>query len=450
MSKFRSISFIGIALCILIASCSKDKMPLLVELDNQLRQNIRSASPDQTLDYYILPDENDLAAIPQDSIHNPLTRNKVELGKLLFFETGLALDSRYASGLGTYSCGTCHIPEAGFRPGTFQGIADGGNGFGSNGEDRIRNNEYLPSEMDVQEARPLSLVNVAYVTNTSWNGQFGATGVNVGTEDIWDLREETKLNHTGRQGLEAQNVDGIVVHRIKVDEESLDLYGYTRMFDDAFPDIVKEERYTPETASLAYSAYLRTVLSNQAPFQKWLKGTSSAMTFEQKQGAILFFGKAQCYQCHYEPNLGSLEFHALGVNDLFMRPSFDTAETDRRNLGRGGFTQREEDNYKFKVPGIYNLQGAGFFFHGSSKQSLRDLVEYKNLAVKENPYVPQSQMSEKFNPVFLTDDEIDVLVKFLEEGLQDPDLGRYAPTSLPSGFCFPNNDPQSQIDLGCN
>ena len=140
------------------------------------------ASETGNTNYYILPSSNDLDAIPQDP-KNPLTQAKVDLGKQIFFDTGLAQGALKESGMGTYSCSSCHLPSAGFRPGTAQGIADGGVGFGFNGDGRVRNTEYQEDEIDVQSARPLSLINVAYVTNTSWNGQFGSTGVNVGTED---------------------------------------------------------------------------------------------------------------------------------------------------------------------------------------------------------------------------------------------------------------------------
>ena len=163
----------------------------------------------------------------------------------------------------------------------------------------------------------------------------------------------------------------------------------------------------------------------------------------------MFFGKAQCYKCHYNENLGSPEFHAIGVNDMYQIPSFNTSEDDRRNLGRGGFTLREEDNYKFKVPGLYNIGDSGFYFHGASKRTLEEVVDYFNIAEKENSNVPDEQISEKFNPIRLTAEEKTHLLAFLRNGLRDPDLVRYQPTSVLSGLCFPNNDQQSRIDLGC-
>jgi len=221
------------------------------------------------------------------------------------------------------------------------------------------------------------------------------------------------------------------------------------MFDAAFPSVNPTERYQRFYASLAVSAYIRTILSDEAPFQNWLKGDDNAMTLDEKKGAIVFFGKANCTNCHFRPNLGSLEFHALGVKDMYQSPSFNTKESDRRNLGRGGFTLNPDDNFKFKVPQLYNLDDAPFFFHGSSKRTLEEVIDYKIKAETENPIVPQEDLSIKFLSLDLSDEERSNLLLFLKKSLRDPNLERHAPTEVLSGFCFPNNDPQSRIDLGC-
>ena len=429
-------------------ACTKDQMISSSELDQQLKSLIESVSADRTLSYFILPDEDDLDNIPQDPL-NPLSPEKVQLGKFLFYETGLATDAIKEAGLGTYSCATCHIPEAGFRPGKAQGVADGGIGFGIAGEKRVRNIDYQEAELDVQSARPLSMLNVAFVTNTMWNGQFGATGVNIGTEDVWDDIPDTETNFLGYEGIEAQNIEGLHTHRMLVTKEVTDEYGYTPLFDAAFPEVPEEERYNNLTTSLALSAYIRTLFPNKAPFQNWLKGNENAMTVSEKKGAFLFFGKAKCVACHNGKGLNSLEFHAIGVNDMYQIASYNASSNDRRNKGRGGFTGNPEDNYKFKVPQLYNMKDTPFYFHGASKRSIRDVVEYFSDAIPENPNVPLEQISPKFVELDLSDDEIDDLVSFIEYGLRDPDLIRYQPDSILSGLCFPNNDPVSQVDLGC-
>lgn len=434
-------------------ACTQDRMPELISLDLDLEELIEKAAPNNAgMDFYILPDETDLLSIPQDSLKNPLTPSKVELGKFLFYETGFATKAKNESGMGTFSCATCHIPEAGFKPGSFQGVADGGEGFGINGEDRRRKTDYLEEDLDVQAIRPLSLLNVAYVKNTTWNGRFGREGSNFGTEDLWIDRDGTFRNVLGFEAIETQNFEGLETHRIEISKELIDEFGYTELFDAAFPDLPEDERYSNHGGSLAISAYIRTLLSNKAPFQNWLKGNRNAMTPDEKKGAILFFSKANCYNCHFNENLGSGEFHALGVQDMSDRAFFRTTDEEilDRNLGRGAFTGEEFDKFRFKVPQLYNMSDSPFYFHGASVKDLKGVIEYKNLAVTESVRIPQNTLSEKFIPLNLSEEEQNQLLLFLENGLRDPDLKRYKPESIKSGLCFPNNDEKSRNDLGCN
>ena len=436
-----------IALILILSSCSKDQMVPASQRDATLKTMVRNAANTGSLDYWLLPKSNNLAAIPQDP-QNVLTDEKVALGKLLFYETAFGTAASQESGIGTYSCSTCHVASAGFRPGSAQGIADGGVGYGLHGEERVRNTSYSEIEMDVQGTRPLSLISVAFVENTMWNGSFGSTNVNIGTEDKWVGDHAT--NNLGLLGIEAQNIDGVHTHKFEYDLESVEKNGYKYLFDIAFPDVTVEERYDNVRASFALSAFIRTLFPNEAPFQKWLEGDIEAMTEEEKEGAMLFFGKAACTNCHNGPALSAVEFHAVGVKNMYQRPSFGTDESDLRNFGRGGFTGVAEDLHKFKVPQLYNMRDTEFYFHGSSKTKLRDVVQYFNLAEKENPEVPDEQLSDYFNPLFLTDEEVDQLTLFLDSSLRDPNLERYLPTEVLSGACFPNADVQSSLDLGCN
>jgi len=431
-----------------VFSCTRDE--LSNPLDARLETTLKYLSPEGDLAYYQLPSATDLSAIPAGR-QNPLTREKVALGQLLFFETGLARKAKHADGAGTYSCSSCHVPAAGFMPGRLQGIADGGLGFGATGEGRDRLENYPPGEMDVQGARPLSLLNVAYVTNTSWTGKFGAHDNNEGTEYLWgEADEATEVNYLGLDGLESQNIEGLKIHRLDVDDYVLDELGYRAYFDQAFGDWPTAERYGLKAASFAISAYLRTLLTTEAPFQKWLKGDFTALSDTEKRGALLFFGKAGCFRCHQGPALNANEFYALGVRDLYETgAAYQTSKEDIRNFGRGGFTGRAEDMFAYKVPGIYNMSETPFYFHGSSKRSLREVVEYFNEGVPENERVPRENIAPQLHPLGLTDQEIEELLSFLEESLHDPSLMRYVPEQVLSGNCFPNNDAQSQQDLGC-
>ncbi len=442
---------LGIVLAILMIHCTKEDPKLdsePINLDKALTEKIIQSSPTGKFFHFVIADENDLHHLPNQDPANPITREKVHLGKMLFFDTGLAQDAKDPACYESYSCSTCHVPEAGFLPGREQGIADGAHGFGFQGNLREPLPNYLEEDLDAQGVRPLTTLNVAYMTNTLWSGLFGATGVNEHTEDLW-TGKLAEVNHHGFIGLESQNIEGVELHRMSINDHVLDDYGYRTLFDRAFPDIEITERYSDMTISFALGAYLRTLLTTQAPFQKWLRGERNALTEAQKKGAILFFDKARCYKCHNSPALSSMTFHALGTKDLYEQGGLNTSADDPRNLGRGLFTKKPEDYYRFKVPQLYNIKDYASYFHGSSKKSLEELLDFKLAAKSENPNVDQDKLSPLFQPVELTSDEKEQLLDFLKNGLYDAEVTRYVPDQVPSGLCFPNNDARSKLDLGC-
>jgi cytochrome c peroxidase len=400
-----------------------------------------------------LPSGDDLSKIPNQDVKNPLTKEKVSLGKMLFFEPAIGLLSKNPALRQTYSCASCHVPERGFTAGRIQGIADGGFGFGLSGEGREKFEAYAGSEVDAQGARPLTMHNLAFVTNALWAGTFGSFGANIGTENVW-IQADTlvSINQKGFEGLEANNQRALIVHRQLMNPQIADSLGYKSMFDKAFPDIPVSERYSLKTTAFAIAAFQRTILTNQAPFQKWLAGDLEALNDSQKRGGALFFGKAGCARCHEGPALNQMAFFGLGVNNLYQSgyDVFRTGATDNRNLGRGGFTKNHDDDFKFKVPQLYNLTSVGFYFHGASKRDLRAVVNYFNLGVPENLTVPASQISPFFKPLGLDAREISDLVGFLKNGLYDPNMMRYRPDFVLSGMCFPNNDVKSKSDMNCH
>lgn len=429
----------------------KSEPSIETTLDATLEEKLQTVSETGNLDYFILPESDDLASIPQDP-KNPLSMNKVRLGKMLFHETALGVKPKKPLSAGTYSCASCHSAAAGFQAGTFQGIGEGGIGFGERGEGRAKGARYTGMEIDVQPMRTPSAMNGAYQKNTLWNGQFGATAANLDYSSQFTADTPKETNNLGYEGLEIQAIAGLGVHRMDVTPELVRDLGYKDLFDAAFAEFEESNRYTKETAGLAIAAFERTLMSNQAPFQKWLAGNKSALTNQEKTGAILFFGKAECYNCHTGPALNKEEFHAIGASDLFDCPEeiFNTNPEQGDHLGRGGFTGLEEDMYKFKVPQLYNLKDSPFYGHGSSFRSIEEVLDYKNRAIPQNAKVPGDRLATDFRPLGLTSDEITALSKFIENGLYDPNLKRFQPEMVNSGNCIPNNDPLARNQLGCN
>lgn len=432
-------------------SCSDDDdyIPVGSTLDKDLTTILTTVSEDKTLSYFILPESDDYLNIPQDPL-NILTTEKVELGRLLLHETALGRNPKMTEMKATYSCASCHQAAAGFSSALRQGIGECGVGFGTNGSGRIINPIVPVDSVDIQPIRSPTLLNVAYQDVMLWNGQFGATGTNEGTEANWGQIPE---NFLGFQGVEVQAIKGQGVHRLLVDEDFVTTFGYKKMFDDAFADITETQRYTTKNAGLAIAAYERTLLANKSPWQEWLKGDRNAMTTVEKKGAITFFSKGKCYECHTGPALNDKDFHAFGMGDFDNSSKaivLANAGFENVKKGRGGFTKNTADDYKFKTPTLYNLLDNGFYGHGGTFTSVRDVIAYKNNGVPQSTEATVENLASQFGSIDLTDDEINNLTAFIENSLRDNNLTRYVPDVLKSGQCFPTNDTQSQIDLGCN
>jgi len=435
----RVVCILCALICLQVTGCGDDAMtsPQDVETSEELR--LRWSE-------FRLPDPGEFGAIPQDP-NNRLTSAKVELGRLLFHDPTLLSVPEAEAGRASASCATCHHASAGFQAGVQQAIGEGGIGFGP---ERTSRADYLESDLDLQPVRTPSAMNAAWFENVLWNGQFGATGVNVGTSGSWDEGTPREVNHLGFHGLETQAIAGQEVHRLSVEAAGLhSVPRYVELFDEAFPDQAPTERINQVNAGLAIAAFERTLLANEAPFQAWLRG-DNAMSERQLEGARLFFGRAGCADCHNNPGLGGMSFHALGMADL--PASLPRVEEDAvEHRGRGGFTGDAREDYAFKTPQLYNLLDSPFMGHGGTFRSVREVIEYKNRGIAENGAVPTALLSPLFVPLGLSPDEVDALTDFVEHALYDPNLERYQPSQgeLPSGACVPNEDLVSREALAC-
>jgi len=255
-------------------------------------------------------------------------------------------------------------------------------------------------------------------------------------------RTGTPLENNARElsGLEIQAIAGSGVHRLKLTDDSplQTNSDYVDLWFKAYQGRLVD---TQEAAGKAIAAFERTVLANAAPFQQWLRGRDT-LTDIEKRGAILFFGKAGCAGCHRGPALSSEVgagesemFAAIGLNDFDLNnPAVAGTVDEKTRLGRGGFTGQSEMNYRFKIPQLYNLADTDVFGHGGSFRSIKEIVEYKNKGVPENPETI-GFTDLRFAPLGLTEAEVNDLTQFLTTGLYDDALHRYEPLVVPSLTC---------------
>ncbi|WP_293231359.1 cytochrome c peroxidase [Microcoleus sp. PH2017_05_CCC_O_A] len=415
------------------AGSSESVSYLNLKLKTLLNYN---ASGNQGLEYFILPNSLDLDRIPADP-KNPLTPEKVHLGQLLFHETALSINPVNPQNWKEGSCASCHFAQAGFRSNLPQALGVGGLGWNRS---RQKNPEIYTIEIDKQTVLTPSVLNSAYQDIMLWDGRAGSGGQN--TKE--PVLQKLAINRFKLQGLETQAIDGMKVHRMGTAAIAI-IPEYQELFAKAFADrpYVGADVEDIVRAGLAIAAYERTLLANQAPFQRWLKGDENAISARELRGAITFFSSS-CVQCHSGPNLANTKFHAVGFAD-------HPKDLSGLNLGRGAVTGRANDDFKFKVPQLYNLADSSPYGHGASFNTLREVVEYFNLGEPQKLEAKYSgNLSLLFRPLNLTKEQVDDLTAFLETGLRDPNLIRYVPDRLPSGLCFPNNDPESRKQVNCD
>jgi cytochrome c peroxidase len=271
-------------------------------------------------------------------------------------------------------------------------------------------------------------------------------------------------------------------HRLLEDQSAvLQQYAiFRKLFREAFPEeAANAPGCTPEidppppgscdglindiTVLRATATFLRTTVTRNTPWDRFLAGENGALTSAQRRGARLFFtpatggaGGAACYTCHSGPMLNKQvndpdvagvgqfveeNFYNLGLGDHPVQALNRAARNDPnfRDVGRKEITGRDGDAFKFRVLTLRQLKDARFFFHNGSFTRVRDVVEYFNAGV---PKDAQAGAASPLTPRFthprgpgsprglgLSDDQVDDLADFLENGLYDPAFVRFDPDS---------------------
>lgn len=252
---------------------------------------------------------------------------------------------------------------------------------------------------------------------------------------------------------------------------------YRKLFRDAFPvEAAQAPGCVPESAPApgacdalinnltilrATATFLRTVVTRDTPWDRFLAGDNNALTPAQRRGARLFFtsarsGGAGCYTCHSGPALNKQvndpdvagvgrfveqNFYNLGLDDHPVQGLNRAARNDPSHLdeGRREITFRDSDAFKFRVLTLRQLKDARFFFHNGSFTTIKDVVRYFNAGVPQNARAAaDSTFTRRFSHprgpgspagLGLSEDQVDALADFIENGFYDPAFVRFDPHS---------------------
>ncbi len=179
---------------------------------------------------------------------------------------------------------------------------------------------------------------------------------------------------------------------------------------------------TAQNLGRAIAAYERTLVANNAPYDRYQRGDKSAMTQAQKRGMVLFIQNG-CNTCHNGPMFSDYKAHVLGV-------------VDNEKLG---FSDKgKDDNYAFRTPTLRNIELTAPYMHSGKQASLTDvLIFYDEVrdGTQLNPNVSVSRLDSLLRPRVTQRND---LVEFMH-ALTDTSFDKSVPTSVPSGLAVGGN-----------
>src|SRR5216684_891099 len=251
---------------------------------------------------------------------------------------------------------------------------------------------------------------------------------------------------------------------------------YRKLFGEVFPEVAAGAPIDFFMFGKAIAEFEFTLVFADAPLDQFARGDRYAMTAAEKRGALLFFGKAKCVQCHAVAGRSAVgesdemftdfDEHVIGVPQI--APFFGAGKDNvifegpgqNEDFGLEEITGNEADRYKFRTAPLRNLAVAPGFFHNGAYIRLEDAIEHHlnvqqsartydpvkagvpaDLAQRLGPIEPVLQRLDPLlkTPIHLTDGEFSDLVSFVRDGLLDErakaeNLCNLVPAQVPSGL----------------
>ncbi|WVN42285.1 MbnH family di-heme enzyme [beta proteobacterium MWH-UniP1] len=346
------------------------------------------AVSNQTFDWG-LPDWVPLPVVPPD---NPMTREKVELGRHLFYDKRLSADN-------TMSCATCHQQDKAFTDG-----------------------KKFSKGITGQEAKrsAMSLANVAYLPVLTWANPL-LTSLEV--QALIPLFGE----HPVEMGMAGK--EEVLFERLKADPN------YRKLFRSAFPAEAKtgdSTLYSLSTITKALASFQRTLISVSSPYDRYRYGGElSAISPAAKRGEALFFGeKMECYHCHggfnFTDNVqhSRMPFAEFGFHNTGLYNTDGKGRYPEGHTGITEFTGVAADMGKFRTPTLRNVAKTAPYMHDGSIPDLATVIRAhyakagRSASTAGGPNPLRSEFMVGFE---VTEHEVKDLIAFLN-ALTDPNF----------------------------
>lgn len=259
-----------------------------------------------------------LPARPTQVTDDPASRAREELGKMLFFDPRLSRS-------GTISCITCHNPGSGGADNLSTSIGHGGQ----------RGPRNAPT-----------VFNSAHNIAQFWDGR----AADLEAQAVVPIQSPFEMNNTP--------------DRVEATLESIP--AYVQRFAESFPE--DAEPVTFANVARALAAFEATLITPDAPFDRFLRGDDHAMSEQQLHGLRKFIGQG-CVTCHRRVNVGGNAFFPFGM----MKPPGETVRPPD-DKGRSQVTGRLIDEFVFRVAPLRNVALTAPYFHSGQVWDLEEAV----------------------------------------------------------------------------
>lgn len=318
--------------------------------------------------------------------NNQTTQEKIELGRLLYFDPALSGDN-------TQSCATCHHPDLGFSDGRNFSMGFGGEGLGPERQ----------GGKQVRRGAP-TVWNAAFNHKQFWDGR------------AEDLEDQARFPITSADEMN-QNPDELVKELKAIPE-------YVQLFDKAFGGS-GASAVTFDNVTFAIAAFERTIISDNSPFDRYAAGDATALTAEQRRGLTLFRSlKTRCFECHGFPTFANPDFKVIGVPKMPGQPD---------DFGRSEIEGGEPYKNAFKVPTLRNVALTAPYMHNGRFQTLEEVIDFYAAGGGKGQGLELPNLDDKIRRFKLSDQERKDLVAFLH-ALTDESKKPEIPERVPSGL----------------
>jgi cytochrome c peroxidase len=350
-----------------------------------------------------LQSQETLSALPQTvkaPPDNPPSTDKAALGKLLFWDPIL-------SGNRDVACASCHHPRFGYAEN--RDLSIGVNGVGL-GEDRQFTS---PNSIPFVKRNSQTLLNAAF-NGIDETGRYDPAAAPM----FWDMR--------------AASLESQALEPIKAFEEMRgDAYGEGKAVDAAVARLNAIPEYralfakafgvaNPVTAgnlAKALATFERTLLANNSPFDRYMRGDRAAMTGAQIAG-MQRFESTGCTNCHNGPMFSDYKAHVLGVPD-----NEKLAESDRGVM---------DNPYAFRTASLRNLAYTAPYMHNGAFQTLEEVVRFYRRGPR-NPNVARQDVDRLVRQLRRPGRATGEIIEFLS-ALNDDSFDKSIPPRVPSGL----------------